>query len=75
MGYHFLSEEAGVEAVGCGVDLVVSVFAEGFCEVLGGCEVAVDDEDTHHTHLEVLCGDVVGLHEAYQFGGWDPAIS
>lgn len=68
---------AGESCGECGVGdlgIVVCLFCEDGAEDIGDFLVCVDDEDSCGSCGDAFHGDVVGLHEAVEFGYGDPAV-
>jgi len=69
----FAGEACGEGGVG-DLCVVVGLFCEDGVEDIGDFLVGIDDEDSCGACGDAFHGDVVGLHEAVEFGHRDTAI-
>ena len=74
MGPEAFALESGLEAGGCGVDLVVGLFGEDIGEGGGDFLVFVDDEDAWFARVHAVEGDVVVFHELDELGDGDASV-
>jgi len=72
------TEAFACEACGeCGVGnlgVVVGLFCEYSVEDIGDFLVGIDDEDSCGACGDAFHWDMVGFHEAVEFGYWDPSV-
>lgn len=74
MGAEAFAGEACGECGVCDAGVVVCLFCEDGVEDIGDFLVCIDDEDPCGACGDAFHGDVVGLHEAVEFGYWYPAV-
>lgn len=69
----FAGEACGECGVG-NLGVVVGLFCEDGVEDIGDFLVGIDDEDSCGACGDAFHWDMVGFHEAVEFGYWDPSV-